>query len=188
MVQTTSKTPARTEGDGRCETGLTTPALADGLGFRISRVARHLRRDWAAALKPLELTPPQAAVVRGVAQEPGCSLRGLARRLGADPMNVKRCVDELEHRGLIRSASVTSDRRPRTLTLTAAGQAVVRRVARLVDSQQTALTGSMSPSEMKNLMVALERLELHLGVEAGDDTEASRTISPTRRGLSTSAN
>lgn len=141
------------------------PALEDGLGFRLSRVARKLRSEWAAQLKPLALTPPQAAVVRAVSLEPGCSVRALARRLGADPMNVKRCVDELEKRGLIQSASVTTDRRPRALTVSASGQLLARDVGRLARLQQAELTATMTSAEMRHLTNGLERLEGRLGID-----------------------
>jgi len=140
------------------------PALEAGLGFRLGRLARHLRREWAQELKPLGLSPPQAAVVRGVAAEPGCSLRGLARTLDADPMNVKRYVDELEQRALIRTGNLTTDRRSRVLLLTEAGENVAHDIARLVDTQQHWLTGSMSPEEARNLGVGLARLEARLGI------------------------
>ena len=139
------------------------PALEVGLGFRIGRLARQLRRKWALELKPLGLSPPQAAIVRGVAGKPGCSLRGLARILGADPMNVKRCVDELEHLALIRSGHVATDSRPRTLFLTEAGEVMAHDIGRLVETQQDWLVSSMSLDEVRNLEIGLERLEAQLG-------------------------
>ena len=87
--------------------------LEGGLGFRLDRLVRALRAGWAAELAGIGLTPPQAAVLRGVAGADGVSVRALARRLGGDPMNVKRCADELEQRSLLRSGTDAGDRRPR---------------------------------------------------------------------------
>lgn len=136
--------------------------LEDGLGFRIGRVARALRQQWSRQLQTLSLTPPQAAVLRGVHADPGCSLRGLARLLHADPMNVKRCVDDLEHRGLVHSGHLDTDRRPRTLALTAEGAALARDVAELVAAQQARLRASLAGPHLQAFTAGLEQLESQL--------------------------
>ena len=139
-------------------------ALQSGLGFRLGRLARALRRGWAKELAPFRLSPPQAAVLRGVSGDPGCSLRALARTLSADPMSVKHRVDELEVRGLIRSGHHPTDRRRRTLTATEAGQVLPAQVNALADRQQVWLDGSLDPAEQVSLGNALDNLEWLLGV------------------------
>ena len=78
-------------------------------------------------------------------------------------MNVKRCVDELEHLALIRSGHVATDSRPRTLFLTEAGEVMSHDIGRLVETQQDWLVSSMSLDEVRNLEIGLERLEAQLG-------------------------
>lgn len=138
------------------------PVFSDGLGFRVGRLARALRRGWAQDLAPLSLSPPQAAVLRGVAEGPGCSLRALARTLGADPMNVKRCIDELEGRGLIRSGEDVADRRRRTLTVTSAGESLASQVHTLATQQQVELHGILSAAQLEALEDAFAVLEVAL--------------------------
>ncbi|MHB1613573.1 MAG: MarR family winged helix-turn-helix transcriptional regulator [Actinomycetes bacterium] len=139
-------------------------ALHSGLGFRLSRLSRALRRSWANQLSGLRLSPPEAAVVRGVAANPGCSLRALARELSADPMNAKRCVDDLEERGVLRSGSLSGDRRPRTLTLTDEGESLARAVHRMVGDQETWLNTALTQAERDHFEVALGKLEGLLGL------------------------
>lgn len=134
-------------------------AFSDGLAFRLGRLARVLRRSWAQDLAPLNLSPPQAAVLRGVVEVPGCSLRALARTLGADPMNVKRCVDELEVRGLLRSGADATDRRRRTLTATSAGELLAGQAQTLAHRQQAALDTTLSAAQRAGLLDALAVLE-----------------------------
>lgn len=137
--------------------------LDSSLGFRLSRLARRLRHAWADALAPLELSPPQAAVLRGVAEWPGSSLRALARHLDADPMNVKRCVDALEARGLLASGHDPGDHRPRTLAVTPAGAAVAGDVERLAAAQDARL-GAALPADLAGALDdVLGRLEALLG-------------------------
>ncbi|MGC8511152.1 MAG: MarR family winged helix-turn-helix transcriptional regulator [Acidimicrobiales bacterium] len=133
--------------------------LEEGLGFRIGRLARALRQQWSRQLQALSLSPPQAAVLRGVHADPGCSLRGLARLLHADPMNVKRCVDDLERRGLVHSGHLDTDRRPRTLVLTSEGVALAHDVTDLVAAQQARLRASLAGPHLQAFTVGLERLE-----------------------------
>ncbi len=139
-----------------------------GLGFRIGRLARALRRDWADELSGSELSPPQAVVLRGVEASPGCSLRALARTLGSDPMNVKRCVDELEARGLVTSAHRATDRRSRTLTLTQAGCKVAADVGTLVERHESWLAAALGTDGRGALEAAVGRLEVLLGLTAPD--------------------
>ena len=130
-----------------------------GIGFRLSRLVRVLRAQWSADLAQLALAPPQAAVLRAVAEHPGCSLRALARVLGAEPMTAKRCVDDLEGRGLLTSAHRGEDRRPRALQLTAAGNSVAVDVGALVrhqDARLSAALGAEGRTCLERVLVVLE--------------------------------
>ncbi|MHB1509849.1 MAG: methyltransferase domain-containing protein [Acidimicrobiales bacterium] len=138
--------------------------LQAGVGFRLSRVARELRRRWADDLSALSVSPPQAAVLRGIAKSPGCSLRALARTLAVDPTNAKRYVDALERRDLIRSGNHTGSRRPRTLTVTEAGKSLALQVDELVRDQEEWLDITFDADERKYLERALDKLEGGLGL------------------------
>lgn len=171
--------------------------LESGLGFRLDRLVRTMRTAWAGDLSSIGLTPPQAAVLRGVADTDGISIRALARLLGGDPMNVKRCVDEVEQRGLLASGTAEGDRRPRVLTLTEEGRAVVVKVDRLVHAQDARLTeavGAPARPEFERALGALERV--HGIAQVGGDGDdgslpetaaASPDSSPRRSPRSTSS-
>jgi DNA-binding MarR family transcriptional regulator/SAM-dependent methyltransferase len=146
--------------------------LTQGLGFRLSRLTRLLRARWARQLEELGLTPPQAAVLRGVAERPGCSLRALARTLGADPMKVKRCVDVLERRGLLRSAHRGTDRRPRALDLTPESLALASRVDTLVRAQEEHLAAVLGADGLSRIESALAALEADLGLSQAPERSA----------------
>ena len=123
-----------------------------------------LRAEWAHELEGLGLTPPQAAVLRGVAERPGCSLRALARILGADPMKVKRCVDDLEGRGLLQSAHRGADRRPRALELTPESLALAARIDSLVRAREEHLAAVLGTDRLSGIESALGALESDLGL------------------------
>lgn len=144
--------------------------LDDTVGFRLSRVARARRQAWSQELTHLGLTPPQAAILRGIAESSDRSLRSLARTLGTDPMSAKRCVDELESRELVRSSSLPQDRRPRVLNLTDAGRQVMTELDFLVRRQEVRLRTMLSPVDYQQLLGVLDRLEegLHLTGSPGE--------------------
>ncbi len=150
--------------------------LEEGLGFRLGRLVRMLRAEWAIELEGLGVTPPQAAVLRGVAGRPGTSLRALARTLGADPMKVKRCVDVLERRGLVQSAHRGTDRRPRALHLTPEGPLLAARIDALVRAQEEHLASTLGPARLSDLEGVLAALEADAGLfPANDHHSALRT-------------
>ncbi|MHB1475078.1 MAG: MarR family winged helix-turn-helix transcriptional regulator [Dermatophilaceae bacterium] len=142
--------------------GRPTLPLETGLGFRLARLARTLRSQWAGVLEPLELTTAQAVVLRAVATQPGRSLRSLARTLATDPMNAKRCVDHLEQRGLLRSEHRGEDRRSRALRLTDSGQLLAARVDALALEQEQRLEQWLGAEHRSRLATTLGRLEARL--------------------------
>ena len=131
--------------------------LGQGIGFRLDRFIRILRAEWARELARLGLTPRRAAVLRGAVERSECSLRALARALGADPMGVKRRVDDLERRGLLQSAHRGADRRPRALEPTPDGAPLAARIDALVRAREEHLSTVLGPDRLANLEDALGR-------------------------------
>ncbi len=142
-----------------------TPGLEGSLGFRLGRAHRHLRSAWECRISDLNLTGVQAAVLRSVADGPGTGLRELARRLRADPMNVKRTADDLERAGLLRSSSDPADRRRRILLATARGRELAEAVAERSAAWNIHLSELLEPADAATLLELLERLEAGLSRE-----------------------
>ncbi|HUW79234.1 MAG TPA: MarR family transcriptional regulator [Candidatus Nanopelagicaceae bacterium] len=153
------------------------PKLSVSMGFRLSRIARMRRLAWSSTLQVLELTPPQASVLRGVSDAPATSLRSLARTLGTDAMTTKRCIDELERRGLLTSTSSATDRRPRLLQLTEPGRELVTKVHIYVEQQEAELRALFSADEFGQFVVLLDRLERGLGIDVHDSREKKESSS-----------
>ena len=145
--------------------------LARGVGFRLSRISRTLRSQWAEELTDLELSPPEAAVLRGLAEHPGSALRELARILASDPMSAKRCVDGLERRGLIVSGHRGNDRRPRTLTVTNEGLALVAELNTRMRRREGRLAGLLSMDERDAFERALSNFEHELDIDQPRSTK-----------------
>ncbi len=142
----------------------TATALHAGLGFRFGRSQRRLRATWAARIADLELAPPQAAVLRALAERPGLGVRAAARDIGTDPMNVKHVADALEARGLVTSSLDPSDRRTRCLRLTQVGSDLAAEVEGRAQLHEEWLMGVLGRDQYGRLERALEGLEKVLGL------------------------
>ncbi|MGC8473230.1 MAG: methyltransferase domain-containing protein [Candidatus Dormibacteria bacterium] len=148
----------------------------------MSRAARTLRLAWAERLSPLQLSPPQAAVLRSLLDHDHTGIRALARLLGTDPMNVKHLADHLEGAGLILSEADPADRRTRSLTLTPLGRERAAEVERLVQEQERWLGARLGETGIAGLAAALSALESALnstdhGPSAWDERHRQRPFS-----------
>lgn len=129
-----------------------------GVGFLLGLAHRARRRRWEASLADVGLTAPQAAVLRLVADEPGCGVRQLARRLGTDPMNVQRITDFLVAKGLCTSGRDLDDARRRPLRPTGRGEELARDVAaraRAADEELVVLLGRGAYDELVDALSTL---------------------------------
>lgn len=134
-------------------------AAAEPLAFRFSRAARTLKLSWAGLLSPLDLSPPQAALLRSLLAHHRTDIRELARLLDSDPMKVKHLADQLEEAGLILREVDPADRRTRALTLTSRGRERAAEVERLVQEQERWLAARLGEGGMAELSEALSAME-----------------------------
>lgn len=134
--------------------------LEAGLGFRLGRAHRLLRGAWEAEIADLGLSPPQAALLRAIARQPGCGLRELARWVHTDAMNAKRLADRLEQAGLMTSSPDPGHRQRRALRPTAEGAALAAELDRRAAVHQRRLTRLIGPAETAQLLALLDHLEL----------------------------
>ncbi len=141
------------------------PPLEAGLGFRLGRAHRMLRAAWEQVIADLGLSPPQAALLRAVAQQPGCGLRELARRMHTDAMNAKRLADHLERAGLVASSPDPGHRQRRALRPTAQGAALAVELDRRAAGHQRRLARLIGPAETAQLLGLLDHLDLAVASE-----------------------
>src|SRR4030088_313136 len=88
-----------------------------GVAFLLAQVGAHAAAAFAERIRPLGLTPPQAGVLRRLAQAPGQSQRGLADALGMHAPRLVALIDELEERGLVARDRDPDDRRNYSISL-----------------------------------------------------------------------
>lgn len=133
--------------------------LAPGLlGFLLGLAHRARRRAWEEDIADLELTAPQAPLLRLVAASPGTGVRRLALALGTDPMNARRISEALIAEGLCVATRDPLDARRRPLHPTAKGLELSEELSRRAEAEDRRLLGALRPDRYRTLVQALEAL------------------------------
>jgi DNA-binding MarR family transcriptional regulator len=135
-----------------------TDVAPQGLGFLLGVAHRTLRRAWEAELADLELTAPQAALLRLIAAQPGQGVRQLARDLGTDPMNIQRIAEIIRAAGLCELRQDPGDARRRPLYPTDKGRQLSAMVARKALSAEEDLSEALGAERYTTLLTGLRAL------------------------------
>jgi DNA-binding MarR family transcriptional regulator len=89
--------------------------------------------------------------------------------MGTDPMSVKRCVDDLEARGLLHSVIVHESRRARIVRLTPTGERLMTDLEEMARQQEQEIRVLLSTSEYAQLLSLIDRLERGTRLLGSDD-------------------
>lgn len=138
-----------------------------GNAFLLAQLGAHATRLFEARIAALDLTPPQAGLLRIVATEPGHSQQAIAGRLGTPPSRLVRLVDALEERGVMERRRNPEDRRNHALHLTAEGGRLLGQMGRAAAAHEDAVCAVLEADERSQLGALLERVAASLGLAAG---------------------
>jgi DNA-binding MarR family transcriptional regulator len=143
------------------------PARAGGVAFLLAQLGAHAAAAFADRLRPLDLTPQHAGVLRRLAHAPGESQRALADALGMHAPRLVALIDDLEGRGLVQRSRDPADRRNYALSLTTAGRETMRRIATVARQHERAVTAAIDDDERRELARVLRRLADDQGLTPG---------------------
>jgi DNA-binding MarR family transcriptional regulator len=138
-----------------------------GSAFLLTQIGTHAAQEFATRVAELDLTPPQAGLLRAVALEPGRSQQALARHLGTPATRLVALVDGLEQRGLVERRRNPDDRRLYAVHLTDAGRRFMGRLGRVAREHDDALLDGLAPDERAQLHDLLTRVARTRGLVAG---------------------
>jgi len=142
------------------------------LRYLVLGAQREGNRLYAAALKPLGLTPAQAEVLTVLAGTGTLSLLELGRRLVCESGSPSRLIDALVRAGLVRRTVADTDRRRVELSLTPAGAGAATAALSAEDELSSLIESLLDPGEMGATVAGLRRL-VH-GRPAGDAIDLLR--------------
>lgn len=145
-----------------------------GGAFLLTQLGTQAAHEFAERIAELDLTPPQAGLLRAVALEPGRSQQALAQQLGAPPTRLVALVDGLERRGLLERRRNPDDRRLHAVHLSAAGATFMDDLRRIAGEHENSFLAALTPEEREQLRTLLAQVaadhNLTPGVHPGYQT------------------
>jgi DNA-binding MarR family transcriptional regulator len=142
----------------RADEATLAPGPLDGfVGPKLRLLWNLLNARMAEALEPFGLRAGAFSTMALISANPGCSQAQLGRELGMDKSAVATILDELEARGLAMRERLPQDRRRHALSLTPAGEALMRRMQTEVAKPGRPIREALSADEMAQLMALLGR-------------------------------
>lgn len=135
--------------------------------FLLAQVGAHAAAQFAERLGALQLSPPDAGILRLLRTTSGISQQELSGRLRIHPSRLVAILDNLERRGLVERRANPDDRRLYSLHLTADGGEMLNGIGRIGREHQDALLASLNAEERVQLNGLLQRIADQQGLTRG---------------------
>ncbi|MBS2535765.1 winged helix-turn-helix transcriptional regulator [Catenulispora sp. NF23] len=138
------------------------PSLTGLTTYLLSRTGKSARGRLAGRFAERGLRLWHHAVLAALADFGPHVQRDLAARLGIDPSDMAKIVDELAGAGYIERARDTADRRRITVTLTDAGRALLAELDADAEAVQDEILDPLTGDEREHLNALLRKVFTHL--------------------------
>jgi DNA-binding MarR family transcriptional regulator len=135
--------------------------------FLLAQLGAHAASQFAERLGVLELTPPDAGILRLLRVAAGLSQQELAAKLQIHPSRLVAILDNLEKRGLVERRANPDDRRLYSLHLTKDGGEMLERIGKVAREHQDALLTALTREERNELTSLLLRIADQQGLARG---------------------
>jgi DNA-binding MarR family transcriptional regulator len=123
------------------------------------QVSKRIRRNQAARLAPLGLTPAQSRALRIIGRDPEpLRMSALAERLGIVPRSATTVVDALVTAGLITRTTDPANRRSTLVSPTEAGRRTLGRMSEARREAAAETFAALSPEQRETLRELLAAL------------------------------
>ncbi|MET8626400.1 MarR family winged helix-turn-helix transcriptional regulator [Kitasatospora sp. NPDC004669] len=152
-----SETPAPSDG--------LPPTLLDLSTFLLARIGRSARGRLAERLAERDLRLWDLAVLAALADFGPQAQRDLVQRLGVDPSDLAKVADQLGAAGYVERARDQRDRRRVSVSVTAAGRALLAELEAQARAVQDEVLAPLDAGERQVLQELL--LRVHHGMEEG---------------------
>jgi DNA-binding MarR family transcriptional regulator len=139
----------------------------DQVAFLLAQVGAQGAQRFAAALGPLNFTPPESGILHLLSRTPGISQQELASRLGMHASRLVALIDALEKRRLLTREENAADRRIYSLQLSSAGVDALAAIGRVARAHNEAMCAALDTNEREQLAVLLKKIAAQQGLAAG---------------------
>jgi DNA-binding MarR family transcriptional regulator len=137
---------------------MTPTALEDLPGHYIRRLQQIAVGIFLDETADYNVTPVQFALLFAVRREPGLDQRTIAGKIGFDTSTIGAVVDRLEGRGLVLRQVSPDDKRVRLLSVTSAGEALLKRVIPAMLRAQERMLEPLSKEDRPKFMQMIKRI------------------------------
>jgi DNA-binding MarR family transcriptional regulator len=137
------------------------------IAFLLSQVGAHSAQEFARLLRPLQLTPADAGILRLLRQAEGLSQQNLAKALHMHPSRLVAVIDALESRDLVVREPNATDRRLYSLKLTSKGHETLRTIGELAREHNALICAGLTAAECAQLESLLQKVAEKQGLAPG---------------------
>ena len=137
--------------------------LAQWLGFHLRMAQIASFQAFAAEVGEVDLSPGRFALLTLIGRNPGISQTVLSRAAGRDKSTLTPALRDLRRRDLIVCERLARDRRSYHLSLTPAGQAMLRRLTQCAARHEHNLDRIVGARERPQLLRLLRKITAGLG-------------------------
>jgi DNA-binding MarR family transcriptional regulator len=137
------------------------------LAFLLAQVGAHAAMRFGERISRLNLTPPDAGILRMLGSSGGLSQQELSTRLGIHPSRLVAILDALEEQRLVERQPNTDDRRQYALHLTEKGQGTLSELGRIGREHTESLCASLTAAEREQLGEFLQKIATEQGLSPG---------------------
>ena len=133
-------------------------ALGHYTGFLLHWAGSRARETFARAMEDVDLRPQDFVVLTMIDAHPGMTQNELVLTTHTDPSSMVALVDHLEAAGLAERRPHPSDRRKRTVHLTARGRRRLTKARHAIEGLAAETFGRLTESERRDLHRLLRKL------------------------------
>ena len=131
------------------------PLVSRRLGYLFKHAERRMDELNTEALAPFGIDARELGILLVIAGHDTGSQQQAAQRLGIDRTSMVARIDALEQKGLLSRHPHAQDRRRNMVTLTDAGETVVRQATAASERAEAALLSPLTDDEQERLRQAL---------------------------------
>lgn len=142
-----------------------TSPLGTHLGYWLRFVSNHVSHAFSLKVQAHGVTVAEWVVMRDLLDRPETAPSEVAERIGMTRGAITKLVDRLSAKKLVERKPGRDDRRYQTLALTAAGRALVPKLAAMADRNDREFFGHLQPAERRALEQSLQSLVRHHGLK-----------------------
>ena len=133
-----------------------TSALTDHLGYWLRFVSNHVSQAFARKVEAHGVTVSEWVVLRQLLEAGPVAPSRLAEKMGSTRGTVTKLADRLIEKALVSRVADPTDGRAQVLRLTAAGRALVPRLAALADRNDAEFFDHLSAKQRAALVKSLQ--------------------------------